>query len=76
MHLGANIVDNTVTEQNGELFAQLQGQGANQLIPYGNHVFGMSFDPSLRLTFTVESGKATKVTLLQGGRTAEGLRKP
>jgi hypothetical protein len=76
MLLGANTVDNTVTTRDGELFAQLQGQPANQLVPYGNHVFGMSFDPSLRLTFTVENGKATKVTLLQGGRTAEGPRKP
>lgn len=38
--------------------------------------FGVAFDPELRFTFTLEAGKATKVTLLQGGATVEGPRVP
>ncbi len=76
MKLGANMADLTVSEKTGELYAQLAGQSPNQLIPYGNNVFGMGFDPALRLSFAVEKGKAAKVTLLQGGQVIEGLRKP
>jgi hypothetical protein len=31
---------------------------------------------ALRFTFTIEAGKATKVTLLQGGATIDGPRDP
>ena len=58
------------------LMAQGQGQPANELRYLGNYVFGVAFDPELRFTFTVEAGKATKVTLLQGGATIEGPRAP
>jgi hypothetical protein len=42
----------------------------------GNYVFGVAFDPTLRFTFTIDGGKAVKVTLLQGGATMEGPRVP
>jgi len=58
------------------LMAQAQGQGANELQYLGNYAFGVAFDPALRFTFTIEGGKATKVTLLQGGATMEGQRVP
>jgi D-alanyl-D-alanine carboxypeptidase len=76
MRLGAATADFTITDRAGEVYGQLAGQPANQLIPLGNHVFGVSFDPTLRITFTVENGKATKLTLMQNGQTAEGMRKP
>ena len=41
----------------------------------GNDTFGVTFDPKLRITFTIEKGRATKVTLLQGGATFSGARK-
>jgi CubicO group peptidase (beta-lactamase class C family) len=56
--------------------AQAQGQGANELRYLGNYQFGVDFDPALRFTFTVEGGKASKVTLLQGGAKVEGVRVP
>lgn len=61
-----------------KLMAQAQGpgQGAFELIPYGNHSFGADFDRSLRLTFTVENSRATKLVLRQGGMTMEGAREP
>ena len=58
------------------LMAQAQGQPANEIHYLGNYQFGVAFDPALRFTFTIDGGKATKVTLLQGGATIEGPRVP
>ena len=58
-----------------KLMAQAQGQGAFELIPYGNHVFGTEFDRSVRLTFQVENGRATRLTLRQEGVDIPGVRK-
>jgi D-alanyl-D-alanine carboxypeptidase len=58
------------------LMAQAQGQDANEMRYLGNYAFGVAFDPALRFTFTIEAGKATKVTLLQGGTRFEGPRVP
>ena len=58
------------------LMAQAQGQPANEIHYLGNYAFGVDFDPALRFTFTIDAGKATKVTLLQGGATIEGPRVP
>jgi D-alanyl-D-alanine carboxypeptidase len=58
------------------LMAQAQGQAANEIHYLGNYAFGVAFDPALRFTFTLDAGKATKVTLLQGGATIEGPRAP
>ncbi len=56
------------------VMTQAEGQPAFELIPLGNHVFGAEFDPALRVTFTVENGKATGFTLLQGGATSRATR--
>jgi CubicO group peptidase (beta-lactamase class C family) len=58
------------------LMAQAQGQPANEIKYLGNYAFGVAFDPELRFTFTIVAGKATKVTLLQGGVTIDGPRIP
>ena len=58
------------------LMAQAQGQDANEVRYLGNYQFGVAFDPALRFTFTMDAGKATKVTLMQGGATIEGPRVP
>ncbi|MEO8621473.1 MAG: serine hydrolase domain-containing protein [bacterium] len=58
------------------LMAQAQGQPANEIQYLGNYAFGVAFDPALRFTFTLDSGKATKVTLFQGGATIDGPRVP
>ncbi|HLS48201.1 MAG TPA: hypothetical protein VK012_06750, partial [Gemmatimonadales bacterium] len=59
----------------GGLTAQLVGQGPIPLIYYGEHTFGAEFDPSVRLIFAIEGGRATEVTLLQGGARFQGMRK-
>jgi CubicO group peptidase (beta-lactamase class C family) len=58
------------------MMSQAEGQAANEIRYLGNYVFGVAFDPAVRLTFTVVGGKATKVTLLQNGATVEGPRAP
>lgn len=58
------------------VMAQAQGQPANEIRYLGNYTFGVAFDAALRFTFTVTGGKATKVSLLQGGATIEGPRVP
>ncbi|HZI42092.1 MAG TPA: serine hydrolase domain-containing protein, partial [Gemmatimonadaceae bacterium] len=58
------------------LMSQAQGQDAFELRYLGNYEFGVAFDPAVRLTFTMDAGKATKVTLLQGGAKIEGPRVP
>ena len=58
------------------VMAQAQGQDANEVRYLGNYEFGVAFDPALRFIFTMDSGKATRVTLLQGGARMEGPRVP
>jgi len=66
--------DFTVAIEGDHLTGQLAGQQALPMLHFGNHVFGVEFDPNLRLVFTVEGDKASKLTLHQGGGTFPGLR--
>lgn len=65
-----------VFEEGEKLTAQAvgPGQGPFQLMAQGNHVFTATFDPTVRLTFTVDGARATKVVLLQGGGSLAGAR--
>ena len=67
--------DFTVAVAGDGLTGQLAGQGANPLRYLGDDTFGVSFDPALRIVFTVEGDRAVKMTLRQGGGVAEGVRK-
>jgi hypothetical protein len=60
--------------QDGRLMAQAAGQGSSSLRYQGDHVFLPAFEASL--VFTVQDGRATAVTLHQGGREFPGPRKP
>jgi CubicO group peptidase (beta-lactamase class C family) len=73
---GGQVLPIKFYAEGSKLMSQAQGQGAYEITYLGNYVFGASFDPAVRLTFTVVGGKATKVTLLQGGMTVEGPRVP
>lgn len=66
----------TVVEKDGKITGTLEGQGPTDMIPMGNHIFGASFDPDVRIIFTVVDGKSTKMTLMQNGDRKEGLRRP
>lgn len=66
----------TVFEKDGKLFGQLEGQQPADMIPLGNHTFGASFDPKVRIIFAMVDGKPTKMTLEQNGGVFEGQRRP
>jgi CubicO group peptidase (beta-lactamase class C family) len=68
----------SVTEKDGALFGQLQvgGQAPFELLPYGNHTFGLAASEEARVVFTVENGRATEVTLRQPGGSFSGKRRP
>ncbi len=68
------LVHITVMAGASTLMAEAEGQAAFELIPLGQHVFGAEVDPPLRVTFTVENGKATGFTLVQRGRTSQATR--
>ncbi len=55
---------------------QLAGQGANPMVYLGNYQFGMTFDPTLRISFTVIDGRVTAMTLRQRGQEFHGDRMP
>jgi len=63
--------------ENGTLMSKADGpgQGAFPLLYYGNNTFGAAFDPSMRVAFTIENGRATRASLTQGGGTLQGRRK-
>ena len=73
--LPGGVRDFTVAEDGDQITGTLAGQRPVALLHYGNHTFGAAFDPSLRVIFTIEGGRATKMTLLQGGERVEGPRK-
>lgn len=50
------------------------GQGSVPLVPHGHDSFGADFDRTLKLTFTIENGRATKLRLEQEGGVMEGTR--
>jgi CubicO group peptidase (beta-lactamase class C family) len=64
-----------ISLEGDRLMAQAPGQPQQELIPNGNHTFSADFDRTMRLTFVVENGKATKLTLRQGGAEMPGVRK-
>lgn len=73
---GGTLVLN-VTADGDKLMGQAEspGQGRFEMIPYGNHSFGTEFDRTIRLTFTVENGRATKLRMRQSGVEMEGTRR-
>ena len=75
LSLPAGARDFTVAEVGDGLTGQPAGQNPVPLLHYGNHTFGASFDPSLRVVFTIEGGRATRMTLVQGGQQIDGPRK-
>ena len=64
----------TVAERDGKLFGQGEGQGPFELIPIGDHAFGVPFDPAMRFVFDVAAERATGFTMRQGGGAFRGTR--
>ncbi len=66
----------TVTIKDGALYGMIDGQTPEKLIPLGDHVFGVTFDRAVRVTFIVRDGRAVGFTLVQRGKTFEATRTP
>ena len=73
---GGQTLDFRVSVGPNGLIGQATGQGPNDMLWYGDHVFGAAFDKDLRITFIVVDGKVTGLTLLQGGATISATRTP
>jgi hypothetical protein len=67
--------DFTVAEEGDHLTSQLAGQGAFPMFYLGSDTFGVPFDRALRIIFTMDGARATKLTLLQGGERFDAPRK-
>ena len=65
----------TVSEKNGVLSGQLEGQGPTAMIPLGDHTFAAEADPSLRIVFTLVDGKPVSMVLKQGGGQYQATRR-
>ena len=76
LRLPGGVRDFTVAVVGEGLTGQLVGQGPSEMLYLGDHTFGADFDPALRIVFTVENNRATKMTLRQGGQSFDGARKP
>lgn len=76
LEVGPGTLDLRIFGENGRLISQAAGQQRAPLRYQGDHVFVPDFDDSVRLTFDIEDGRATSVTLHQGGGTFTGRRKP
>lgn len=74
--LGTSSKAFTVSEKDGVLSGQLEGQGPLAMIPLGEHTFAASVDPSLNIVFTVTDGRSLSMVLKQGGGQYEGKRRP
>jgi CubicO group peptidase (beta-lactamase class C family) len=75
LELPTGARDFTFTVRDGDLYGQLAGQGANPLIPLGDHVFGAEFDPTLRIRFVLDGERVTGLVLEQRGQRFEGKRR-
>jgi len=64
----------SVLVRDGQLFSRATGQGEFRLRAQGAHWFIPTFDDNVRLIFIVEEGRATGLTLHQGGQTIEAPR--
>ena len=76
LELPGGARDFTIFERDGQLFAQLAGQGPNPIKYFGNETFGADFDPTLRIVFLMKDDRAVSMTFRQGGGAFPGARKP
>ncbi|HRP08370.1 MAG TPA: serine hydrolase domain-containing protein, partial [Gemmatimonadales bacterium] len=77
MEMPGQIVEFVVAAAGTGLTGRFGPQRPIPMVHYGNHVFGADFDPTLRLIFTMDGGRAARMTLRQRGASFEGaLRAP
>jgi D-alanyl-D-alanine-carboxypeptidase/D-alanyl-D-alanine-endopeptidase len=74
LEIGARTLPLRIFGRDGRLVSQARGQSEAPLRYQGDHTFVPDFDDNARLVFTVEDGRATSVTLHQGGGVFQGQR--
>ena len=62
--------------ENDQLIAEPETQPKQVMRFFGNHTFGMDFDPTLRVIFTVEDGSVKGGKVQQRGATMNLFRRP
>ena len=62
--------------EEGQLMIAPEEQEKTPMRYLGNNVFGLDFDPTLRLTFDVVNGKVTGGKLVQRGMAMNVFRRP
>lgn len=75
LELPGGARDFAVTADSAGLVGQLAGQGPNPMSYLGDRVFGVSFDSTVRITFTIEGDRATSFVLAQQGARYTAKRK-
>lgn len=63
-----------IFEEGGKLTGQATGQGPIQLLYQGEHAFVAALDHGIRLVFDIQDGRATGLTLYQGGAVVPAKR--
>lgn len=65
-----------IAEEKGTLVGTMNGAEPSRLLSQGNAVMRPEQFPDVSVTFTVEGGRATKITMRQGERVMEMPRVP
>lgn len=73
---GGRVLPLRLFAEDDGVMSQAEGQGKFPLRYLGDNVFGVTFDPDLRITVLFENAKAVKLRLFQNGGTIEGPRRP
>jgi CubicO group peptidase (beta-lactamase class C family) len=76
LQAGGRTLEVLVFVAQGRLMAQPQGQSVTRLRAQGDHAFIPDRDDEIRIVFTMENGRATSLTLHQGGQQITGARQP
>lgn len=66
----------TISTDSAGVVAQAAGQRGIPLFYIGDGAFGTRVDPGIRIRFAIENGRASRMSLEQGGVTGEGERIP
>lgn len=75
LQAGSQTRELRVFQEEGQLKANLAGQGTSRLLPQGSHAFLAEVEPSFRFVFHVAKGRAESLSLYVNGKEVPGKRK-
>jgi D-alanyl-D-alanine carboxypeptidase len=74
LEMAGRALEMTVSTDSAGVIARAAGQPEVPLIYLGDDTFGTKYDPSIRIRFVLENGRATRMTLERGGASGSGAR--